>query len=316
MQRECFDNYPTRMLASACQQCATGEDAQPLTGYHNCGTNPAVSRIRRLPAAPSCGRNTHGGFRPIRSSFRPVGSIFLAVLIIVALWFLGIIKIELRAPGAGGSSTDALVNVVYVESPDDSSKDFQFFNVTTGVFSSDSTQKHSGARSIRLDTGAAPGAEAYVEREAVVGKNARISFYVRFTSFPDNPSTIMKVGNAVGDGVFAVGVTPAGNLRLLNWDGDDVFQLGPTGSHQLSPGTWYRICLAYRFTDAAHYNARVFLNGADEIAAADSPALVTVGPALARWGWVWSKIGFGAGKVLNIDHIYIDNDSSCTDAGA
>lgn len=208
-----------------------------------------------------------------------------------------------------------LPNVLFAEPGTDATHNFQAYSVTIGMFSSDTTQKNTGPRSIKLNTGKAPGTDAYVQKDSLVGNSARISTYVRFASFPDSNSTILKVGNSKGDGVFSIAVTPAGYLQLLNWKVSDVVQLGPMGTFRLDAGVWYRLGLAYDLTDATHYTARVFVNGAEDISVKDSPALTTVDPTLVRWGWVWTGSEYGAGKVLNIDDIYVDDSNSGRDAG-
>lgn len=187
---------------------------------------------------------------------------------------------------------------IFFETPD-ATQGTQWWTSISGSVTYDSTTaRKSGLASWKCDSGAG-NAAAYLRKQPLSSGPDRLSFYMRLDSLPASDATVALIGSN-----STVGITSGGVLRYYELS----TQKGSDGS-TLSVGTWYRICIALDLSGQA---AKVFLDGVEDISATSLNFTDTT-QCYIGWG-TYSGPGLpGANEVLNIQHVYIDDDTSVTD---
>lgn len=188
-----------------------------------------------------------------------------------------------------------------METPD-ATQGTQFWTSVIGSVTYDTTasKKKSGLASWKCDSGAANGrAQLYKSRQV-----DRVSVYLCFSQLPSSTVQILYLwGTSAG---ISICLTSGGVLQL--WDNAGSVQIGSDGT-TVTTDVLYRLCLATAYSDTTWTDAKLFLNGALDIS--ESGLSITRGSGLAV-GWLEAP---GANKVLNFQHVYVDDDTSLTDTG-
>ena len=196
----------------------------------------------------------------------------------------------------------------FAEPGSDATFGLEFYATQSGDVSSDSGQAKTGPRSIKCVSGVG-GEIAHVQNNGggiVNDSGTRLSFYVRFTDLPTGPLMLLFVDDDISN-IIEIYVTSAGVLQLRT----NGVQIGSDGS-TLSTGTWYRLSLAYTVTSPTVNESRLYLDGVLDISVSNA-SLDKTGSLNVGWGWITS--GVGNSKVIHLDDLYIDDDSSLTDTG-
>lgn len=211
-----------------------------------------------------------------------------------------------------------------------------------GSVTSDSVIFNTGSRSIKCDTGSSGslslGDTASVSTTHSFGKivgdvgiqkhSRRVSFYVRFSSFPNQANVthdvnFMTADQGTGTGFFGLSVDSIGTFKLYDMQGSNNFSLGTQmGSNGTTLGlnTWYRISVCARVTRTNVNEIRVYLNGVLDITASNTSTFGQINDHFDRLILGWGNLMDGnnaPGKnlVSYYDDIYVDNEDTLIDTG-
>ena len=232
--------------------------------------------------------------------------------------------------------------VLFMEPGTDATRDTRFYSSNTDttlqLIYSDSSIKNTGPCSLGFDSGTGSGAsfvkinifpQITTYDSPVPGYSnvngaelhGRLSFYVRFASFPNAAlgifGRIMDMNGPAGPGPGAISIDGSGVLKLLLWDGifpNFYHQIGSDGP-TLSTNTWYRICFCWNNTNRFINKRVVYVNSVLGISVGninlgfDPEGILT----FVSLGWVQDPLVNSA--VMNIDDIYLDTADSLEDAG-
>jgi len=188
-----------------------------------------------------------------------------------------------------------------------------FYSATSGTVAYDTTNTNTGPGSIKFTTGGS-GAVATVNANGILADaGRRISVYYYFTTAFSNLSAadnIMSIQTSGGTQMFALQVTTGGVLKLVAGTGSGtVIGTGAT----LTTGSWYRISVGYKVTNATTYAIKVYVNGSSSISVSNSTTLGTNTSSNIVLGWTIASVGNN--QVMNIDDVYVDSDADLSDTG-
>jgi len=180
-----------------------------------------------------------------------------------------------------------------------------------GALTLDSSQSHTGSRSIKSTT-TATNSQAYVvtPNGVVVDAGAAISFWVRFSTVSPSVKTSFCILEQASDGpsVFGIG--------LNTNTGSNV-----NGSTTLSATTWYRITISYFITSVSNWAAKVYINGVLEFTMNNLVNSNLFGSMGTTGCVVFGQDNIGTafpnGAIMSVwfDDIYIDNRTDQSDPG-
>ncbi len=178
-----------------------------------------------------------------------------------------------------------------------------FWDSKFGSITSDTTQFHSGTRSIKFAVVSGNFLEIF-KNNILADAGRRISFYFFTDTIPANNLSlhIFEIGDSGDNASFGLTLNNAGKL-VIN-DKNNVAQA--TGTTILSVNTWYRVSMTYTVTNSTTNLITVYLNGIQEVTATN--ITVVTGTLVFNLG----SNNFSFLDTLNfwIDDIYIDDGQS------
>lgn len=187
---------------------------------------------------------------------------------------------------------------------------FALFTSTTGTVSSDGSTLIAGERSIKGDSGAAAGAQAYVQKNTILtAAGGRISFRFKVSALPNADCAILDTLDASNNFNFRIFLKTTGKLRIVG----NTTVLGSDSSVTITTNTEYQVVLAWTITNTTTNQARVFVNGTQECSASNA-TLPSASLDRMRVGWTQTNVG-GSNRIINVGQIVVDDDSSLTDTG-
>src|SRR5678815_1583577 len=153
------------------------------------------------------------------------------------------------------------MTVKFIEPGTDATGGFENWSSVSGT-TSDTTTKHSGARSIKVTN----SGNAISATGLNVDAGGRASFWFNFSALPTAASGIC-IFRTTG---FNIGLrlTTAGNLRLLTGMASSFTlgtQLGSDGATTLTTNTWYRINVTWNITNSTTFTIKIFLEVAGSV---------------------------------------------------
>ena len=173
----------------------------------------------------------------------------------------------------------AFAAATFMESGTDATQDFSMWDSTavssTGVLTSDTSRPHTGPRSIKMFSGSTALSNIQVAKNGVLNDSGRrISGWFN-TDTPlagNSTSRLIESTNGSAAICWQIMLTTTGKLQIVM-----AGSANETGTTVLSANTWYRISVAYYFTNATTYNLKVYLNGNLEITAQTGATITNVG---------------------------------------
>lgn len=203
-------------------------------------------------------------------------------------------------------------NLVYVYDGSDRTQDTSAVTIvnTGGGIVSDTAQKFTGPRSLKLPTSAG-GTNALVDfRSPLADAGRRISIRFRMESLPSTATpNILNINTSANTAVLSVAVNTSGNLVFRNANGTVI----ATGTAVMAAATWYRITWSFVITNTTTWQVKIYLDGTIDINQTNAATLVRVGAdrlQLSTGG------NFGASKSTWWDDLYIDDGTDLADPGA
>ena len=168
------------------------------------------------------------------------------------------------------------------------------------------TARKSGPSSWKCDSGAGNNTARVSRNSVAADAGTRFSGYFR----PNDSSLGASVSIIdFHTSRLSVYLTTALVLNVVTNGGATVLKTGST----LSSATWYRISVAYVITAVDNYTVKVWLDGVLDMTVTQADGnLSATGTNNLRVGWNQAP---GANKIINFQHIYVDDSSALTDPG-
>jgi hypothetical protein len=192
----------------------------------------------------------------------------------------------------------------------DATGDLSFFTSFSGAATSVTTQRRTGARSIKQDTGAGPTAVSLRVTNVMADAGRRVSFYLRTDALPATQGVIAMVITAGAVSIFELDHTTTGALSLY---ATGVGGSGAFGPANISIGKWDRISVAYTITSATVWTINVYLNGALVKSWVNAGTLTNTGSN--GIDWYLYEVPVGVNYVRYLDDLFIDDLTDLADTG-
>lgn len=242
------------------------------------------------------------GLKSLRLHIGPV--LFLLVLSVILPVLLPAGTTKLEAVGGG--------NTLFMEPGSDADQAVTRFynnNLGTGCVSS-TAQQYSGPRSIACTDGT--GYSSVGRTNLITNGAGRFTAYFRFGTLPNTQAAFLGKGNTDNFNL-AVGINSSGKLIIVTSSANTYTTLA-TGTTTLSINTWYRVSLTYEITSSTVNEARVYLNGNQEVSELNGTLSTNFYPDIAV-GWLSSPGATGGNKTIYVDNIYADDSAGLADTG-
>lgn len=193
----------------------------------------------------------------------------------------------------------------FMEPGSDATQDLSLWTGSSGTVASDTAQKCTGPRSIKLATAGVTDAVIY-KGGILADAGRRINFQFRTDAIPAADSLMCLIVTSGSTAVFAIYLTHA---MSLTWIASGATAAG--GLQTLAINTWYRISVCFKVNSSTSFRMTGFVNGIKDT------DLNSVG-TLAATGCDQLNIQCSAtAGTCNfwIDDIYVDDVDDCTDPG-
>lgn len=183
----------------------------------------------------------------------------------------------------------------------------------TGTWSvSSGDQAFTGKYSHKFDSGAGNLQVSAYQSGMMADAGRRVSLRFRVETLPTGGIGIVSPRTTGDAGGITVRLNNNGRMEIANGG----TQLSPQGAVTLiATGTWYLLTFAYAIVTTTNWSAKLWINGALELSRTNADATLT-NTSATRFEIGWVTGNPGANRVLLIDDVYVDDDTSVTDPGA
>lgn len=194
---------------------------------------------------------------------------------------------------------------VFMETPD-ATQGKEFWSSVTGTVTYDTTAsvKKSGLASWKCASGGGNAAANLIKNNILpfqANTGYRVTGYFCLTHLPTATTPLCRCG------LPDLRVTSAGVLQL--WNSLTPVQIGSDGS-TISAGTVYRFCITVLNNASGQVgDVKLFKDGVQDISV--TGLTISANDDLSV-GWLSAP---GASKILNFQHIYVDDSTALTDTG-